>query len=699
MSVKKSSKQSLPPEVQAHIDAGEFDAIEESWLASIEKDPENLDEFVAIARALDKVGGESTASFLLELLDDQLEDRENWPLRLKLLRRVGHLFVESDRLHKTILENLEEIYGDLPSYQLLVEKVGLLRAPDDIPKAWKKVDRLENLIAFDRGAVVVMDGKGAGRVVEVNMELESFKVEFESGLELRVGFGGAAKLLQPLQQDHILFRKMEDSPTLEKLRDDDPGELLRLVLQSYDGARTGAEIKRDLVGVVPENGWNRWWTAARKHPQVLASPDVKRAYIWAESSEHAQDAVWEAFEEADLRGRIDLLRRDGQRDEALKTRMSSSLADSGESIYPEEPGLACEIWFNLEKNGVLPKTTGWSPRALIPSLEDPRPLFLGIRDRSLRERAYKIARENRSDWPDLLSDLVWHEKDARALDALRRYLEEADRFDSFFDQLVSAPRKNPAAFTWLSERAADKADWMKRNPTRLLQQILFALTHQDFAPYRAARLVPLAESGGTIPRILSHLEPDQAPQALAAVERSSGLESYQREPLVNAIHLRFPELRTEEEATLYATQAMISEKRAELKNLAEVELPANRRAIEEARELGDLRENFEYKSARQRHEYLSARANQLKQDLDRVRPIDAKQVRGDEIVVGSRCHLTSATGPERRITILGPWESEPEKDVLSCESDLAKSLLGKKVGSEVDIGDDAYEVQSIEPWE
>lgn len=701
MRVKKRSKNKapLPPGIEEQLDAGEFDAIEEAWLARVEEDPTELNYYVPIARALDKAGSDSTASFLLEMLDDQLVENEDWRNRLRLLRRAGHLYVEAEKHHQTILDSLKEIHGELPSYGPLVEKVGLLRAPDDIPKTWKKVERLESLISFDQGAIVVMEGKGAGHVVEVNMALESFKVEFESGLELRVGFGGAAKLLEPLLPGHILYRKMKDSPGLEKIRDEDPGELLRLVLESYDGPRTGAEIKRDLVGVVPEKGWNRWWTAARKHPQVLAAAGTKRAYTWAKSTEDAQDVVWETFEAGDLRARMDLLRRDAQRDPALKQRMSASLAKSGAEVASSEPGLACEIWFHLEKSGDLPDSTEWSPRTLIPSLEDPREIFTNIRDRTMRERAYEIAHQNRSDWADLLADLVWHEQDSRALDFLARLLTEGDRFDSFFDQLVSAPRKNPAAFTWLAERAADNPEWMDRNPTRLLQQILFALNSGDFASYRAARLVPLAESGGTIPRILDHLNEDQAQQALAAVERAPGLESYQREPLVNAIVLRFPQLREETDTALYATPERIIEKRAELKKLAEVDLPANRQAIEEAREMGDLRENFEYKSARQRHEYLSARATQLQQDLDRARPIDPSQVKGDEVVIGCRVRLESDTVDAREITILGPWESEPEKNILSNESEFAQKLLGTKLGAEVEAGGENWRVASVEPWE
>ena len=226
---------------------------------------------------------------------------------------------------------------------------------------------------------------------------------------------------------------------------------------------------------------------------------------------------------------------------------------------------------------------------------------------------------------------------------------------------------------------------------------MWTLADDAFATFRAARLVPLAESGGTLPLLLDHLSETQAADAAAAVERAPGLESYQRRPLLNAIHLRFPDLRQEDEATLYATPAKIEAKKAELKHLAEVEIPANRRAIEEARELGDLSENFEYKSARARHEYLAARAGALNHDLSRVRPIDVSQVTGDEVVIGSCARLVTKAGNEWTITVLGPWESAPEDNVLSSESEIAQKILGLRVGDTVDLAGDFFRVETIKP--
>jgi transcription elongation GreA/GreB family factor len=166
--------------------------------------------------------------------------------------------------------------------------------------------------------------------------------------------------------------------------------------------------------------------------------------------------------------------------------------------------------------------------------------------------------------------------------------------------------------------------------------------------------------------------------------------------LEDAVLVRFPALRVTEEP-LYALEDSIRAKRDELKTLLEQDIPKNRRAIEEARALGDLRENFEYKSARQRHEYLSARAHALSGELSRSKVIDIARLDLSRVGIGTAALLRDEAGAERQLTLLGPWESAPESGVLSYQSDVARSLLGLRPGDEVDLEGRRYHVVAISP--
>ncbi|HEV7787335.1 MAG TPA: GreA/GreB family elongation factor [Thermoanaerobaculia bacterium] len=681
---------------QNQLSKGDFDSLEGEWLAQLEKDPSNLDYFVGVARALVGSGEESRAASLLELLDDQLRESGRWAARLQLLKRAGALFVPADKLHPTVSSTLGKLYGDRSTYKALSEAVGLHRATTDIPKTWEKVERLEGLLAFDVGTVVAMEGKGVGRVVEANLGLESFKVDFEKIRGLTVGFKAAPKLLRPLAVSHVLRRKLEHPAELKAMT---PPALLHLTLQSYDRALTAGEVRDILAGIVAESQWTSWWGAARKHAQVVASgTGARQTYHWAESSGDAMDSVWKAFEKASPRRKIERLKREGARDAGLRDRMAENLALVAEDIMDSDPGLAFEIWFAIDRSGS--KVAGdvdWSPEDLLEG--QAQRVFAGIEDRQLREKAYAMVRESREDWPALYRDAMTRELDPRALDLLSDGLAHGapKELERFLDSLLAQPHRNPAAFTWIAERAAVDEAMRTRNPLRLLQQILTVLNRDEFATFRV-RLLILAESGSTLPRLLPHLTEEQAAQAEDAIQRASNLEPFQRDALVTAIHLRFQNLRKESgPPPLYATPDSVTSKRAELQQILTKDIPANRKAIEEARAMGDLRENFEYKSARQRHEYLNARAISLNAELARVRLIETEGTDISEARIGSRLHLRNPTGT-RIMTILGPWESKPEEDVISYESDLAKELLGKKPGEVVGIMGEEWTIEKIEPW-
>jgi transcription elongation GreA/GreB family factor len=684
--------------IQGALLKGDFDTIEDEWLNRLGEGPEDLDYFVGVARALSGQGEGERARALLDLLDDQLRQRKRWPIRLKLLERAGHLLLTSEKLHAAILDTLKALYGNHSSYKMLVDKAGLLRAPQNIAKTWEKVERFRNLMTFDVDSVVFMEGKGAGRIQEINLPLDSFKIDFEQHRGLMVGFRAAAKLLEPIGEDHILYRKLDDLEALRRLAEDDPAELLRLTLTSYPGPRSGAEIRSDLAGIVDEKRWTSWWATARKHQQVLTAAKGRQTYRWAESTEDASDAVWASFlSHSDPAVKIDLFRRNAPRDESLRQGMTEALVELGKD---SSPSLAFEIWFALEKAGSLPEDLPWSPAGLLRDSDNVAGLLAEVQDRALRDRAYSLLREVRADWPTIYQDLLDQETETRLLGQLADSLEAVapEAFQSFVERTVSQPRKQPAAFVWLAERAADDESLLQRSPLRFLKQILVCLQDEVFAPFRAARLVPLAESGGTLPRLLNYLDEDSAEQAGEAIFRAAGLEGYQRDGLRTALELRFASLRKEEEAPLYALPASIEAKRAEFQRLKTIEIPENRKAIEEARAMGDLRENFEYKSARQRHEYLNSRVASLNHELSRVQPIDLTKVETTDARIGTRLRLSSNGGEPQNLTILGPWESKPEEDIISYESEIAQNLLGKRVGDAVRLSGKEYRIEEIFPY-
>lgn len=705
----------VPPEFRPLLDSGNLEALEDEWLSRLGQRRRTLaaevEGFAAVAHhvAAGEEGDPDHARFLLEMLDEQLATQQMWRARLDLLRHAGGLlFDDAAEVHREIVATLEKLYGERSIWAGMAETVGLHRAAHDLGKTWDKVERLHGVMGYDVGTIVAMEGRGVGTIVDANFQLESFKVDFAHHAALNVGFRAAPKMLEPLPPEHILRRKVEDPESLAKLAADDPPQLLRVVLESRGRELTAGEVRKDLTGVVDDARWTSFWNAARKHPQVVVHGKGRQTYTWAASSDHAVEAVWSKFDAAPPRKQLELLRREGLRDAELLARMAASLDALGRRVAANDPGLAFEIWASLERAGAAPADgddAPYSPASLLAgSASRAKALLAGVEDRSLREQAYREVHLDRDDWREIFHERLPREEDPRALDLMYDALRGDDEttlpkdLGSFLDGVLARPHRSPGAFVWLAERAASDLALILRNPQRLLQQIFAAMGRDEFKEHRP-RLRALLEKGGTASKVFPELTEEQAPAAADAIHRAGYLEDYEREELQRALELSFPSLRGEaaKSDVLWATEASIQAKRAQLDDITRRELPANRKAIEEARAMGDLRENFEYKSARQRHQFLTALASKLQAELSRAKAIDFSRVEPTQVRLGTRCVLVDGAGARRTLAVLGPWESAPEAGVISYESELAQKLLGKTVGDAVEGSEGHSEtVESIE---
>ena len=125
-------------------------------------------------------------------------------------------------------------------------------------------------------------------------------------------------------------------------------------------------------------------------------------------------------------------------------------------------------------------------------------------------------------------------------------------------------------------------------------------------------------------------------------------------------------------------------RREELEDIVKNQLPASKAAIEAARELGDLRENSEYKMAREHDEVLSARRGQLERDIAGSEVFDFNSTPLDKVGIGSIASLVTNKGEELTCTILGAWDSDTAKNIFSYQTPLAQALLDHKVGDTVE---------------
>ena len=139
---------------------------------------------------------------------------------------------------------------------------------------------------------------------------------------------------------------------------------------------------------------------------------------------------------------------------------------------------------------------------------------------------------------------------------------------------------------------------------------------------------------------------------------------------------------------------------AELKLLKSEERPAIIRAIAEAREHGDLSENAEYHSAREKQSFIEGRIKELEAILSLVEVIDPKSLSGSIKFGATVTVIDEETDEEKTWQIVGEHEANIEKGLLNVKSPIARALIRKDVGDSVEVrtpgGEKSYEVLSIE---
>jgi len=151
-----------------------------------------------------------------------------------------------------------------------------------------------------------------------------------------------------------------------------------------------------------------------------------------------------------------------------------------------------------------------------------------------------------------------------------------------------------------------------------------------------------------------------------------------------------------EPMTIYGYEKL----QAEVKDLKEVKRPGVVKAIEEALEHGDLKENAEYHAAKEQQKNIDNRLAELQEILGNAQIVDPSELAHSKVSFGSTVVMTDMdTDEEVTYTIVGGAESNPDMGLISFNSPLAKQLLGKEEGDEVVVqlpgGKKEFEIEEV----
>jgi transcription elongation factor GreA len=685
------------------IQADDLDRVEELWLDALSATPLPLAELLEVRRLLWSAGHKDLARTLLELLAEAGQQHENWGVAVRALSELVRLGDNGDH---ALLDRLEAAFAttrsDSPSLEAVRRRFALAssRRPLDT------LDTMTTLLDHDVGTVVEVIGKGVGRVVDLNLELETVKVDLGGSRPISVPFGAVPRFLRRLPADDFRRRALEEPEATARFVQDEPGPALVRLLESLDGPSDVAAIRSALSDVLPADRWNAWWGKARTHPRIVTSGSGSRlSYAVAQNAETATEELLEELETIDPRRRLVTARRVAGRGQEATSHAASVLKDSLAALEADDPGLA---W---ETAAVLADLPGGAEAAaacrhrLLEEVDSLR-LLAGIEDRAARTDALEAIRDAAGDaWPEVWSRWLLREEHPAVLAEIASNLESTGRTDhleSVLEVVFRNHQEHPAQFIWacesLTEEGSTEAVQRWLTPS-LLEKLPDAFTRREFQPLRS-RAKALLEGGRAAVRvILEEASPQQAERFLARLTRIDSIEPERLRTVEEAVRQRQGAAGREQSVPFVATRAAVEARRAELKQLLEVEIPKTLKGIQAAAAEGDLRENFEYHMLRDRQELQSAKAARLQKDLARVNILEPGAADTSAVNVGTVIELESPGGDRLPpVTILGPWDSAVERRVFSAGSELAQRLLGHRVGDEVDVTGAEARISGIRAW-
>ena len=153
---------------------------------------------------------------------------------------------------------------------------------------------------------------------------------------------------------------------------------------------------------------------------------------------------------------------------------------------------------------------------------------------------------------------------------------------------------------------------------------------------------------------------------------------------------------------LVGSWSSLEKRKAEFEELVNKKIPENSKEIGVARSYGDLRENFEFKAAKEMQSVLMRRKSELEAALHSARGTSFENPDTSQVSIGTVVTLREPdSGKEETYTVLGAWDSDPDRGIISYQTAIGQTLLGHKIGDAVtlnkDEGSGTFEIVSISP--
>jgi transcription elongation factor GreA len=622
------------------------------------------------------------------------------------------------------------------------------------------ISNFEKYIVFDTNNYVYHRKRGVGKIKQINENeiiIDFDKNQNQKmGLDMAIS---SLQALQPnhiwvrYYENPEELKKLCKENKLEFFK-----ILLESYNKKITLAQVKAEILDKLIS---KSEWNKWWQDARKllkESQYFGFSPKKRDEIlmwdrelsYSEELENKFNNVKEWDKKLEIA--LESLTVSPDITEKASETFAEYFLSQEESKDPLKKILAY-LFLNLfEKtypNNDITKSRKIDKNEIIELLKELDTkqilnIFYQIKNTDFKKQFVDLIIEAKDNYVEILEQILLeptikvHKYIIEKLDQLNR----KDVLRNYIDLIMRKYREYPEIFLWISKNILENDwekdyDWIQTTKYDVLLQIFRLLKPLERIETRGNRLKNLAIETifGNVNITVENLEKSKISEYIQNASESFVKRIYilfknvpyipdaHKENFKEFIKKVRPDI-TDLEITLeadleeepiyekeekieifipsddiiYTTQEAIEAKRRHLDHILYVEMPENSREIGEAQEKGDLRENAEYKAALERQDKLRAEATKLEEDLKKAVPIDPSKVRTDVVSIGTKVSVKdNSTGENIDYTILGPWDVDPEKNIISYASPLGKILLGKKIGDVAVLNKDrSFTIEKIE---
>lgn len=716
----------------------QYDVLESLWLEMSEMEPRNVDLYLRIANHLAEIKQHHRAATLLQLLLPTFLSRKDWSGRYLLLKRILELNPKEKSLREPLVETLKNLHP-VPHMDRVLDYTGI-RTDKPLPEA---MDEVELFMNFLPGSYLRHPDWGIGKVKDLDMSDHRVLINFQRKRDHWMNVELAKKAVEPLAENDFRVQRVINHDGLVKCMRENPIEFVKSMLKSCGGSLTAKEFKDYLVpDVINVREWTTWWSnvnsAMRRDPYIAVCGGSAKKYTLREQAASDEDEFLKRFDETKApHSKVDLiadyLRTTKRAD--MHEHVIRHFSKKLHALAPRRrsPVERVELWFANE--GLKDYLDGIEslPQELIDeTLGQPGKVIEILQHLRFKAHQSRYAQRYREthphDWPDLFQKLLL-EPNVMDRDELANALQEAgmiDRITTVVDQTAGEFRQYPHTFIWLAECVlAHKETWFDEKVAKsaIIERLLLLVDYLTSQAKRREReeAVWLRKVAGDARELIRRdryslfkeyikdADENGAQSIYRRAQTNEGLDSRTSADLTTIVRARFPELfasSTREDTSISQGLLCLKEtyerKQALFKRIVTQDMPEVVLEIETARKHGDLKENAEYHAARDKQKLLSSQAAELEEALHGAKSIDPATAQCDRIEFGVVFRISPKESDlVEEYIMLGPWESDPDRRVLSYQAPFAFSFLGKTIGDlvEVDLPTHTgrYQVVAIEP--